>query len=198
MIGSGADMHPASAAPNYESAQVKYTSNAGIRPGPSYIHSVQDSHPTPPLSSSENSVRPRTGVGHGPQSLSPPGESYRPFPAHSKSKQQRSREKATEAQRMAPALHHSQSSNNPQPASRVQIAALTMHQQNSRIKLKKLKKSEITRKNNQGPVKGGSQNIAVKSAAAAKGVLNLRDHLHDASSSSLSVSHGASGKASAL
>ena len=73
-----------------------------------------------------------------------------------------------------------------------------MQQQNSKLKLKKLKKSEITRKTNQAPAKGANQNIAVRSAAAAKGVLNLRDHLHDASSTSLTVSHGASGKLNAL
>ena len=150
VIGSGADLYPASAsaAPNYESAQVKYTSNSGIRPGPSQMSSVQDSDPTPPLSSSENSVRPRTGIGHGPQSLSPPGENHPPFMGRTKVKQQRSKEKTTEAQRAGTVLHHSQSSNNPQPISRVQIATLTMQQQNSKVKLKKLKKSDITRKNN--------------------------------------------------
>ena len=48
------------------------------------------------------------------------------------------------------------------------------------------------------PGKGSNQNIAVKSAAPSKGVLNLRDHLQDASASSLNVSNGASGKLNAL
>ena len=87
-------------------------------------------------------------MGHGPQSLSPPEENLRPFVVPSKSKQPRSKDKATDIQRLVPVLHHSQSSNNPQPIGRVQIATLTMQQQNSKIKLKKLKKSEIIRKNN--------------------------------------------------
>ena len=65
-----------------------------------------------------------------------------------KVKQQRSKEKVVEAQRVAPVLQHSLSSNNPQPIDRVQMAPLTMQQQNSKVKLKKLKKSDITRKNN--------------------------------------------------
>ena len=48
------------------------------------------------------------------------------------------------------------------------------------------------------PGKGSNQNISVKSAAPSKGVLNLRDHLQDASASSLNVSNGASGKLNQL